>query len=131
MAQADAQVIMPRRGFLTRALGFTTAGATLALPIITVADARARAEHHVKGLITALQDVYPGTKIMGGYHFPEGLEADPRVLIDRFLVTIRAEVPASFPGSARRIDGWREYDRWKAAGRPDYHQWVAAGRPEA
>ena len=28
MSQADAQVIMPRRGFLTRVLGFTAAGAT-------------------------------------------------------------------------------------------------------
>jgi hypothetical protein len=56
MAQADAQVIVPRRNFLIRALGFTAAGGAMALPLITVADARARASHHLTELHKALQD---------------------------------------------------------------------------
>src|ERR1043166_3951729 len=59
MAEADAKVIMPRRNFLIRALGFTAAGATLSLPLVTVADAKSRIEHHVEGLKAALRDYYP------------------------------------------------------------------------
>jgi hypothetical protein len=39
MAQANTQAIMPRRGFLSRALGFTAAGATLALPAVATSAA--------------------------------------------------------------------------------------------
>src|SRR5947209_3989211 len=86
MSQAVAQVIMPRRGFLTRALGFTAAGATLALPIVTVADARARAKHHMDRLHSALNELYPGTTFTVRSRLQQGQEADPRCMIDQFCV---------------------------------------------
>jgi hypothetical protein len=87
----STQVIMPRRGFLTRALGFTAAGATLALPIITVDNAEARVSHHLKGLTKALQDLYPRNKIGAHFRFLNPEETDHR-LDDRFLVVIKTEV---------------------------------------
>jgi hypothetical protein len=58
-----AQVIIPRRNFLVRALGLTAAGATMNLPIVTVADAKARMQHHIDGLQAAMGDYYGGTHI--------------------------------------------------------------------
>jgi hypothetical protein len=55
-----ASVIMPRRNFLIRALGFTAGGATMALPIVTVADAKARVDYHAKELEAAFRDYYSG-----------------------------------------------------------------------
>jgi hypothetical protein len=77
---SEATVIMPRRNFLARAFGLTAAGATIGLPIVTVADARARAEHHVKELYKAIQDLYPLSTFYLAHQFPEGMEVDPRVL---------------------------------------------------
>jgi hypothetical protein len=41
-------ITITRRNFLIRASAITAAGATVAVPIVTVADARARAEHHLE-----------------------------------------------------------------------------------
>jgi hypothetical protein len=91
MAQADAQVIVPRRNFLIRAFGITAAGATMALPIVTAADARARAELHLKELHKALRDLYPSTTFTVRHEFPEAEYADPRVLQDCPLVVLVAD----------------------------------------
>jgi hypothetical protein len=58
MSQADTQLIVPRRNFLIRALGFTAAGATMAIPIVTLSDARSRIDHHAKELERAWCDYY-------------------------------------------------------------------------
>jgi hypothetical protein len=43
---SELKLITPRRNFLIRALGFTAAGATLPISIITADDAKARIAHH-------------------------------------------------------------------------------------
>jgi hypothetical protein len=89
MTRATPTVIMPRRGFLTRALGFTAAGATLALPIITVDDARARATHHLRELKRALKDLYPTREITATARFPQGVEGE--YMHDQYLVVVKAD----------------------------------------
>ena|SRR5437764_6735234 len=88
MAQADATVIIPRRNFLIRALGFTAMGATVALPIVTVADARERAKHHFKELKKAVQDLYPTSHLEARLklpdteiEYPPGMDGSPVLLI--------------------------------------------------
>jgi hypothetical protein len=51
-------LITPRRNFLIRALGFTVAGATVPISIITADDAKARIEHHQRELERAWADYY-------------------------------------------------------------------------
>lgn len=51
-------LIVPRRNFLIRALGFTAAGATLPISIITADDAKARIAHHQNELERAWRDYY-------------------------------------------------------------------------
>lgn len=66
----ETQLITPRRNFLIRALGFTAAGATVAVPITTLADAQARIEHHTRELERALGDRY-GDGVFSHVHLPE------------------------------------------------------------
>ena len=54
----ELKLIAPRRNFLIRALGFTAAGATLPISIITADDAKARIAHHQAGLVQAWSDCY-------------------------------------------------------------------------
>jgi len=54
----DSTLITSKRNFLVRALGFTAAGLALPVPIVTIADARARMEHHIAGLKAAMADYY-------------------------------------------------------------------------
>jgi hypothetical protein len=73
MAQAEATLITPRRNFLIRALAFTAAGATLSVPIVTVADAKSRIEHHAAGMKQALQDYYGAgvdVELKANWHSP-------------------------------------------------------------
>jgi hypothetical protein len=56
--QENPILIVPRRNFLIRALGFTAAGATLPISIITADDAKARMDHHEAELRKAWQDYY-------------------------------------------------------------------------
>jgi hypothetical protein len=51
-------LIVPRRNFLIRALGFTIAGATVPVSIVTADDAKARIEHHQRELEKAWRDYY-------------------------------------------------------------------------
>ena len=53
MSQAESTLITSRRNFLVRASALTVAGATVAIPIITVADARARMQHHADQLVAS------------------------------------------------------------------------------
>ena len=56
-------LITPRRNFLIRALGFTVAGATLPIAIITADDAKARIDHHEAELEKAWRDYYAGCEV--------------------------------------------------------------------
>lgn len=62
-APNGAALILPRRNFLIRALGFTAAGAAVTIPIITQDDALKRIEHHRNGLEAAMRDYYAGLKV--------------------------------------------------------------------
>jgi hypothetical protein len=55
---ADTVLIATKRNFLIRALGFTAAGTALSVPIVTVADAKARMQHHIDGLQAAMAEYY-------------------------------------------------------------------------
>jgi hypothetical protein len=55
---SELKLITPRRNFLIRALGFTAAGATLPIGIVTADDPRARIEHHQAQLLKVWQDYY-------------------------------------------------------------------------
>jgi hypothetical protein len=56
------ELITPRRGFLLKAFGLTVAGATASVPIVTLADAKSRLEHHKAGLTQAWADFYAGAR---------------------------------------------------------------------
>lgn len=70
---AEHQLITPRRNFLIRALGFTAAGATMSIPVVTLADAKTRIDHHKAGLMAAWSDYYAGAKcrVVGNDQEPE------------------------------------------------------------
>jgi hypothetical protein len=72
--QENPTLIVPRRNFLIRALGFTAAGATLPISIITADDAKARMDHHEAELRKAWQDYYgPAHNVRsGGERMPVG-----------------------------------------------------------
>jgi hypothetical protein len=55
---SELKLITPRRNFLIKALGFTAAGATLPISIITADDAKARIDHHRAELERAFRDYY-------------------------------------------------------------------------
>ena len=64
--QENPTLIVPRRNFLIRAFGFTAAGATLPISIITADDAKARMDHHEAELRKAWQDYYgPAHNVRG------------------------------------------------------------------
>jgi hypothetical protein len=64
--QEKPTLIVPRRNFLIRALGFTVAGATVPISIITADDAKARMDHHEAELRKAWQDYYgPAHNVRG------------------------------------------------------------------
>jgi len=63
--QENPTLIVPRRNFLIRALGFTAAGATLPISIITADDAKARMDHHEAELRKAWQDYYGAHNVRG------------------------------------------------------------------
>ena len=58
--EADSKVIVPRRNFLIRALGFTAAGASMAIPVVALQSPEERIAHHFKELEAAFRDLYPG-----------------------------------------------------------------------
>ena len=60
---SEATLIVPRRNFLIRALGFTATGAALAVPIVTMDSAEARYAHHLKGVADAMRDMLPGSHV--------------------------------------------------------------------
>src|SRR4051794_12658944 len=74
-AMADSVLITPRRNFLVRALGFTAAGAALAVPIVTVASAEERLEHHLRGAVDAYRDLFPGVPVIVRGNAIDGLSA--------------------------------------------------------
>jgi len=77
---SEHQLITPRRNFLIRALGFNAAGATMPIPVITLADAKARIEHHKAELMRAWSDYYAGAKctVQGNHLEPDVIREQPR-----------------------------------------------------
>ena len=66
-------LIVPRRNFLIRALGFTAAGVTMPIGIITADDAKARIAHHQGELERAWRDYYgplANVRTMDGKRLP-------------------------------------------------------------
>ncbi|MFG1298114.1 hypothetical protein [Xanthobacter variabilis] len=72
--------ITDRRNFLVRALGFTAAGAALAVPVVAMETPEQRIRHHMKGLEQAFADYYgahlPITPTFNGAT-PQMLRDDP------------------------------------------------------
>jgi len=66
LIHAEPQIITPRRNFLMRAFGFTVAGATIPIPVVVADDAEKRARYHLNELAKALQEQYPGCRMVGG-----------------------------------------------------------------
>ena len=52
-------LLTSRRNFLTRAFGVTVGGAAVTVPIVTVASAAERLEHHMRGVEAAFADLFP------------------------------------------------------------------------
>jgi hypothetical protein len=52
-----------RRNFIVRALGFTAAGATMAVPVLAAPTPEDRIRYQLKGLEQAFQEHYPGAPI--------------------------------------------------------------------
>ena len=113
-------LITSRRNFLIRASAITAAGTAVAVPIITVEDARARANHHLEGLNKAICDLYPGNSFKVSAHFPEGEHADPHVMSDRVIAMIMArKFPTPPPDYRRVFKRWQDYEHCRAGGTPD------------
>lgn len=74
---SEHTLITPRRNFLIRALGFTAAGVTMPIPIVTLADAKTRIDHHKAGLAAAWSDYYAGAKCT-----VQGNDLEPHYVID-------------------------------------------------
>jgi hypothetical protein len=80
-------LIVPRRNFLIRALGFTVAGATVPISIVTADDAKARIAHHRLELERAWRDFYgPSADVRthedpGGALYPDGSQTTSVFLI--------------------------------------------------
>jgi hypothetical protein len=70
-------LITPRRNFLIRALGFTAAGVTMPIPIVTLADAKSRIEHHKHELTKAWSDYYVGANC-----FVRGNDQEPHYVLE-------------------------------------------------
>jgi hypothetical protein len=78
ITQAAGALVTSRRNFLVRAFGLTAAGATCAVPIITVASAQERIAHHLKGLEDAYRDLYPGVPVLArGNDMPPDMVLNP------------------------------------------------------
>jgi hypothetical protein len=77
---SEHQLITPRRNFLIRALGFTAAGVTMPIPIVTLADAKTRIDHHKAALMQAWSDYYAGANctVQGNDLEPHHVLARPR-----------------------------------------------------
>ena len=96
--QENPTLIVPRRNFLIRALGFTAAGATLPISIIAADDAKARMDYHEAELRKAWQDYYGrddvrvvGERVPVGTVSPasvryDGREFGPRYALSSFFI---------------------------------------------
>jgi len=104
MEQAKTVLITGRRNFLVRALGFTAAGATLAVPVVAMETPLERIKHHMKGLEQAFADYYgPQVPIEGNFN-----EVSPALLASSPSVFAYAAVragPLLYP-AAKTIVGF-------------------------
>jgi hypothetical protein len=76
-------LITHRRNFMVRALGFTAAGAAMTVPIVPMASAQERINHHSKQLEMAFRDYYAGLNVtvLGNSHTPEQARQSPAYLV--------------------------------------------------
>lgn len=81
---SETALITPRRNFLIRALGFTAAGATLAVPVIALDTPEARFNHHLRGAEAAMRELLPawhvrlqGNCLAGCHRDYQDLMSDP------------------------------------------------------
>jgi hypothetical protein len=74
-------LITSRRNFLVGATAFTAAGGAVTVPIITVADARARVQHHMEELHKVLRDLYPNVTFFVRGRLPDQLTSDGPVVV--------------------------------------------------
>jgi hypothetical protein len=113
-------LITSRRNFLIRASAITAAGATVVVPIITVEDARARANHHLEGLHKAIGDLYPGNNFKVWMALPEAKHADLYAMSGQVIAGIRFEkFPAPPPDYRKVFKRWQDYEYCRAGGTPD------------
>lgn len=57
--QEKCALIVPRRNFLIRALGFTAMGASVPVPVLALDTPESRLEHHIDGTIRELRAMHP------------------------------------------------------------------------
>jgi hypothetical protein len=114
------KLITPRRNFLIRALGFTAAGATLPIGIITADDARARIGHHQSELEKAWADYYgpDAVRTYADVRPPAAVRqavASAAPPFERVTDTARRFTPGGFSFEAK-------FNRWlhEPLTRPDY-----------
>jgi len=95
MTMDAGALITPRRNFLVRALGFTAAGATLTVPVVTLASPEDRLMHHMKGAEQAFQDLFPtahvdlrGNCLNGGHAYYADLFARQPEDADRYMASM-------------------------------------------
>jgi hypothetical protein len=81
-----------RRNFLVRATAYTAAGGAVTVPIVTVADAKARAQHHFDALHEALRDLYPHLRFFIRGRFPDQLTSEGPVVV---MVASEGRAPAA------------------------------------
>jgi hypothetical protein len=65
---SEHQLITPRRNFLIRALGFTVAGASVAIPVLVVDDPQKRVNYHLREVTKALQEMYPEQTLLSAVY---------------------------------------------------------------
>jgi hypothetical protein len=102
MTQAESVLITSRRNFIVRALGFTAAGATMAVPVLAVSSVQDRIRHHLKGLEAAYRDLYPGAPVV-----VRSLDAPAAAVIDREVNEVAVSMVLAGPMSALDTDAVR------------------------
>lgn len=58
--QEKCALIVPRRNFLIRALGFTAMGASVPVPVLALDTPQSRLEHHIDCIARELGAMHPG-----------------------------------------------------------------------
>ena len=60
---SDGTLIVPRRNFLIRALGFTAVGTSVPVPVLALDTPQSRLDHHIDGAKRELEAMWPGYEV--------------------------------------------------------------------